>query len=254
MSGMPGVAVASNRWLTCFRNGPAVDRRLFCVPYAGGGPQVFQSWPAGLPCGVEVCCLNLPGRGRRIAEAPFSELGPLIDEASRAVFPLLDKPFALFGHSMGALISFEMARTLRRQAGALPVHLFVSGCFAPHLPDPHPMHHLPQKEFLAELRSLNGVPQEVLENDELMELVLPALRADFTATETYVHISEAPLSCPITAFSGAHDPLTTRELVQEWRVHTSSGFSFRMLPGDHFFLVSQHQLLLSIISSELAKS
>ncbi len=186
-------------------------------------------------------------------EAPRTELMPLVAEASGAVMPMLDKPFAFFGHSMGALIGFELAREVRRQTGKLPAHLFASGCFAPHLPDPHPMHHLPEKEFLEELRSLNGLPQEVLENDELMELVLPALRADFNATETYVHVPEPPLACPITAFGGSRDPLTTRELIEGWGVHTSSAFSVRMLPGDHFFLNSQQRLLLSMIHEELAK-
>jgi len=186
-------------------------------------------------------------------DAAYSELMPLVAEASEAILPLLDRPFALFGHSMGALISFEITRSIRRKRQLSPEHLFVSGCFAPHLPDPHPMHHLADQEFVDAVRRLNGLPEEVLQDAELMELVLPALRADFTAAETYVHIAEPALSCPITAFAGSRDPLTTQESVEAWRIHTMGAFSFRMLPGDHFFLISQQALLLSILSAELDK-
>ena len=248
---MPSLTFASSRWLTCFRNSQEVRMRLFCAPYAGGGAQVFQRWPERLPAGIEVCCLNLPGRGKRFVDPPFSELMPLVGEATDAVLPLLDRPFALFGHSMGALISFEITRSIRKLRQVSPVHLFVSGCFAPHLPDPHPMHSLAHQEFVDDLLVLNGVPREALEDQELMELVLPALRADFTAAETYVHAHEPALSCPITAFAGSRDPLTTLDSVEAWRVHTTGAFSFRILPGDHFFLVSQQSLLLSMLAAEL---
>lgn len=168
--------------------------------------------------------------------------------------PLLDKPFAIFGHSMGALIAYETVRTLRKLHGPMPVHLLVSGCFAPQLPDPCYIHHLPQEEFVRELRRLNGMPKEILENQELMELVLPSLRADFTATETYVYNDEPPLSCSISVLGGWRDPLTTRESLEAWRIHTTGYFSMRMLPGDHFFIHSMQRLLLDLIVSELQQA
>ena len=244
-------AVATNRWVTRFRplHNPRI--RLFCIPYAGGGPQIFQKWTDYLPADVEICSLLLPGRGKRLMDPAFRELMPLVEEATEAVLPLVDVPYAFFGHSMGALVGFELARGLRKRGCKPPLHLFVSGCFAAHIPDPHPMHHLPEKEFVDQVRSLNGVPQEVLENEELMELILPSLRADFTATETYLHREEPPLTCPITAFAGSRDPLATKEFVEEWRIHTTARFTTRVLPGDHFFLHSQQPLLLSMIAAEL---
>lgn len=244
-------AVATNRWVTRFRPLQNPRIRLFCIPYAGGGPQIFQKWVDYLPADVEICSLVLPGRGKRLMDPAFHELMPLVHEASDAILPLVDVPYAFFGHSMGALIGFELARALRKRGCKPATHLFVSGCFAAHIPDPNPMHHLPEKEFVEQVRSLNGVPQEVLENEELMELILPSLRADFTATETYVHGEEPPLTCPITAFAGSRDPLATKEFVEEWKKHTTGRFTTRVLPGDHFFLHSQQQLLLSMVAAEL---
>ena len=252
-SAMLGLTLANSCWFAYFRESRAAKIRLFCVPYAGGGPQIFQSWSESLPAGTDVFCLNLPGRGKRFADPPYSALMPLVEEATEVILPLMDRPFAFFGHSMGALIAFEVLRGIRRQHGISPVHFFASSCFPPHLPDPHPMHHLPDKEFLDELRTLNGVPKEVLENEELMQLVLPTIRADFTAAETYVYTNEAALSCPITSFVGSRDPLITPELAKAWRVHTTGPFSFRMLPGDHFFLVPQQELLLSMLAAELTR-
>lgn len=242
---------ATNLWFSNLRPNPGAATRLFCVPYAGGGSQVFQQWPDLLPLSFEVWVVNLPGRGKRLLEPTFSELSRLITALTKALFPLLDRPFAIFGHSMGALIGYETARALRSVNGPMPTHLLVSGCFAPHLPDPHPIYHLPQEEFVRELRRLNGMPKEVLESEELMELVLPALRADFTATETYSYREEPPLPCSISAFGGWRDPLTTRESLQAWRIHTARYFSMRMFPGDHFFIHSMQKALLDLMVCEM---
>jgi medium-chain acyl-[acyl-carrier-protein] hydrolase len=242
--------VPANPWLTILRPNRSAKIRLICIPYAGGGPQMFRNWPALLPV-AEVVAVNLPGRGRRIGEPPFTSLVPLARALSRALGSLCGSPFAFFGHSMGALIAYETARQLRRDYGIRPVHLFVSGAFAPHLPDPNPLHGLSDKEFLEEVRKLGGMPEEVLASTELMELLLPTLRADFTVAETYTCGLEEPLSCPITAFGGTDDPLATPAEVSCWPLHTDGRSQIHMYRGGHFFLESALPQIVDVLALEL---
>lgn len=201
---------------------------------------------------LEVCPVELPGRGKRITSAPFTRLQLLVQAIAIALLPYLDKPFAFFGHSMGGLVTFELARLLRKNYGISPVHLFVSGYRAPQVPDPDPpIHALPEPEFLEKLRRLNGTPKAVLENAELMQLLLPALRADFAVIETYAYTPESPLDCPITAFGGLQDREVPYDALKVWQEQTNAAFSLHMLPGDHFFLQSAEPLLLQLLSQEL---
>jgi medium-chain acyl-[acyl-carrier-protein] hydrolase len=248
------VASVLDSWITCRKPSPQARLRLFCFPYAGGGVSIFRAWSDGLPADVEVCPVQLPGRGTRLTEPPFTRLSPLIQALAEALFPLLDKPFAFFGHSLGALVSFELARQLRRQygVGVQPVHLFVSADRAPQIPnrDP-PVHTLPEGEFLVELRRLNGTPSEVLEDEELRQIMLPVLRADFAVYETYVYSTEPPLNCPLSAFGGLQDQRVSLGDLEAWRDQTSVSFSLRMFPGDHFFLNTTQPVLLRVLSEEL---
>ncbi len=197
--------------------------------------------------------VQLPGRGRRLAERSFSEIGPLVDALAGAVTPLLDKPFAFYGHSMGALVAFELGRQLRRQELAVPSRLFVAACGAPHLPrETKQINELPDTEFRLELRRLNGTPREVLEHDELMSLLIPMLRADFRVCETYAYRPEAAAGFPLTAIAGAGDVGMTIDHVRAWREHAAESFALYVLPGDHFFLHTQQAALLEIICEELA--
>lgn len=241
-----------NEWLTCPKPNPDARVRLFCIPYAGGGPHIFYDWADGLPASIEVCAVGPPGRGRRIAESPFTSVVPLARALTRSMMSSLDLPFAFFGHSMGALIAYETSRQLGRSIGAFPEHLFVSGCFAPHLPDPHPLHKLPDREFIEEARKLGGMPQQVIENLELMELMLPTLRADFTLAETYQCNASSPLPCPITAFAGDADSLASGADVMAWQSHTTGGFEMHTFPGDHFFLQTSQQDMLGMIARALS--
>lgn len=242
----------SNSWLTCLRPKPQAKLRLFCFHYAGGGALSFRSWSNSLPPTVEVCAIELPGRGSRLMERPFTRLEPLIQELTPVLLPYLNKPFAFFGHSMGALVSFELARILRKEYGLSPVHLFVSGRRAPQVPDPDPpIHTLPEREFLDELRRYNGTPESVLENAELMQLFLPTLRADFAVLETYVYTPEPLLDCPITAFGGLEDWKASCDDLEAWREQTNAEFSLQMFPGDHFFIHSAQPLLLQLLSRRL---
>ncbi len=239
-------------WLLCPRPDPQARLRLLCFAYAGGGPPIFHHWAGGLPAGVEVCAVQLPGRGARVREAPFTRLAPLVETLASALRPDLDKPFALFGHSVGALIAFELARALRRRGQPLPAHLFVSGCGAPQLPDPRlPIHALPDGEFVAELAQLGGTPAEVLAHAELMALLLPALRADFALSETYVCAEEPPLACPVTAFGGVDDARVSRDRLEGWREQTVGSFTLRLFPGDHFFINTARPALLEALAGQL---
>ena len=228
--------------------------RLFCFPYACAGASVFYSWPSELTTDVELCAVQLPGREDKLLEPPFVRLEPLTEALADALQPHLDKPFAFFGHSMGALIAFEFARQLRRQKRAGPAHLFVAGHRAPHLPDRRPpIHHLPDELLIEELRRLKGTPEEILEHAELSRLLFPLVRADFALCETYSYLPEPPLDCPIAAIGGIEDAEVAGNELAAWREHTRGAFHLQMLPGDHFFLHNARPLLLDILSRALVQ-
>jgi medium-chain acyl-[acyl-carrier-protein] hydrolase len=228
--------------------------RLFCFPYAGGGASAYRGWAASLPADLEVCPVQLPGRESRLREPAFDRPEPLVATLADALGAHLDLPFAFFGHSMGAMLSFELARELRRRGSALPLHLFVSGRRAPQVPSrEEDIHALPEPEFLAKLRELNGTPEEVLQHAELMRLLTPVLRADFAVNETYVFRPEAPLDLGISAFGGLGDQEVTREDIVGWSEHARGPFRLRMLPGDHFFLHSARDLITESLARDLAE-
>lgn len=245
--------VSPDSWISFRKAKPEARLRLFCVPHAGAGALTFRTWSDSLPADVEICPIQLPGRGSRLAERPFTRLAPLVETLASALGPLLDRPFALFGHSLGALISFELARRIRSRYGLHPAHLFVSAGRAPHIPHRHaPMHALADEELLAALHRLAGTPGELLGNAEWMQIMLPVLRADFAVYETYEHVTEPPLACPISAFGGLQDHRVGPCDLDAWRSHTDAAFALRMFSGDHFFFLKE-PLLLQEISRELAR-
>jgi medium-chain acyl-[acyl-carrier-protein] hydrolase len=225
---------------------------LFCLPHAGGGASAFRGWADALPADVEVCPVQLPGRENRLAEPAFDRLEPLVQALADVADPWLDLPFAIFGHSNGALIGFELARLLRARGRPGPLHLFASGRRAPDLPaDRGLTHQLPEEEFLSTLQELGGLPPALLEHRELLELLVPALRADTAIHETYVFAEEAPLACPITAYGGLSDPRVAREQLEAWGRHTSGGFVARIFPGGHFYLQDDRPTVLRSLSADL---
>jgi medium-chain acyl-[acyl-carrier-protein] hydrolase len=245
---------ARTPWLAYHKPVPEARLRLFCFPFAGGSALTFRRWQSGLQPHVEVCPVQLPGRGGRLREPASTSLLATARAVAENLRPYTDKPFAFFGHSMGAMIAFELARQLRRDGGPQPLHLFVSGGRAPQLPRTDPItYNLPEPQLVAELRRLNGTPPEVLEHPELMALMLPLLRADFEAVETYLYTPEPPLACPLTAFGGLEDREVAQEQIEAWRAQTTGPFSVRMLPGDHFFLINAEPLMLRVIAQELAR-
>jgi medium-chain acyl-[acyl-carrier-protein] hydrolase len=227
---------------------------MFCFPYAGGGASIYRGWGSSLPGDLEVCPVQIPGRESRLREPAFDHLEPMVAAIAEALDPHLGLPFVFFGHSMGAMIAFELARVLRRRGRPQPLHLFVSGRRAPQLPArEEPIHALPEPEFIAKLRELNGTPEEVLQHEELMKLIIPLLRTDFSVNETYEYKEEEPLQAGISAFGGLGDEEVTREDVEAWKEHTRGRFRMRMLPGDHFFINSGKDLILESVSRDLAE-
>ena len=250
----PRPVVRSNAWILGVRPRPAARRRLFCLPYAGGAASVFRSWAEMLPADVEVCPVQLPGRGSRFREAPFRKVADLVPALAEGLLPLLDLPFALFGHSMGAVVAFELARELRRRGEVAPVLLALSGHQAPLRPDAEPpFSHLPDAEFLEEVRRrYDGIPPEVLAEEELLQLLLPVLRADIQVLETYAYVKEPPLDCPISCFGGEDDPHVSLADLEAWRDETCGPLQVRTFPGGHFFVESARAAVLHALSRDLA--
>jgi medium-chain acyl-[acyl-carrier-protein] hydrolase len=219
------------------RSNPNAQLRLLCLPYAGAGASRYFRWAACFPREIEVCPVLLPGRESRICEDPFTCMDDLVPALLDALAPELHCPFAIFGHSMGALIGFELARRLRRELGASPVRLFASGHRAPQLKMSGPIYHtLPADEFAVRLRQLQDTGEQIVLNQEYMDLMLPTLRADFKLCETYEYGAEAALDCPILAFGGLRDRRVREPDLAAWAAQTSGAFSLRMFPGGHLFL------------------
>jgi medium-chain acyl-[acyl-carrier-protein] hydrolase len=211
---------------------------LFLLPFAGGGASAFRAWPAALPSDIEIYALQLPGRENRITEPPFGSLPDLVRELANDISGLTREPFAFFGHSMGALVAFELSRELRRRGQNEPVHLVVSGFRAPQLPPRQPpLHHLADASLADELKGLGGTPPEVFNKPEILELVLPALRADLALSETYEYRSEPPLSCRISAWGGRQDAYLNETELHGWSAATSGPFAVQRFHGGHMYIV-----------------
>ena len=216
---------------------------------------MFHQWQTCVPRDIDLCPIQLPGREDRHTEPCATDLSDLVHQLAGAMAPHLDFPFALYGHSMGALIVFELARRLRTQGLPAPVHLFVSGRRAPHIaPAVAPIHELPRAEFLYEVQRYGRMPPAILTEHELMNAVVPRLRADFQLLERYEYVHQKPLDSPISAFAGTNDRSVGRRDIEEWGVHTSRSFSVRMMPGDHFFPQQFGSDLLRLIAMGLRSS
>ncbi|HEX8190449.1 MAG TPA: alpha/beta fold hydrolase [Pyrinomonadaceae bacterium] len=244
----------SNPFISVSRPVGDARLRLFCFPHAGGGASLFRLWHAGLPARVEVCGVQLPGREGRWREEPFTEMGALLGALAPAIIPLCDVPFALFGHSMGALVAFELVRELRRRGLRAPAHLFISGRRAPRTPERgSDIHRLPDAEFLEQIVSrYEGIPKIILEEPELLRVYLRALRADFALLETHAHRPGPPLDCPVSVISGLDDPSVTLDELLAWRTETAKFFRLELLPGDHFYFQKEPAQLLRSLSRDLA--
>jgi medium-chain acyl-[acyl-carrier-protein] hydrolase len=244
---------SSKDWLVNLTPQRTGRLNLLCLPFAGGGSSAYHSWPAALPPDVAVWAARLPGRESRLLEPPLAYLEEMVRELVQAVKPLATIPYVLFGHSMGALIGYEMVRRIRYMGGPMPESLIVSGCGAPHLPSPSkPLHTLPHNELVAALRDYGATPQALLDNRELLDLFLPTLRADFKAAETYRHRPGMPLSCPITVLRGDSDIEVTAEHCDGWAELTSGPCDQHCYVGGHFFIDTARDQVLGTIAGLLA--
>ena len=212
---------------------------------------MFRSWRPYLPSAIELYPVQLPGRENRFKEPPFTRLTPLIETLASILSSRLDKPFAFFGHSMGALICFELTRYIRKHFSLSPVQLFIAGYPAPQTKASKPILSLRPEQILQKIESFQGTPEVVLQNAELMQVMMPALLADFELCETYQYSAQEPLDCAISAFGGWEDPAVSRESLALWANQAGRTFTLRMLPGNHFFVRSRQQLLLQFISHDL---
>lgn len=230
---------------------PAV--RLFCFPFAGGSCTALRSWIARLPPEIESWGAEYPGRGRRWSETPCNSIGELVEEFIAAIALTSDRPFALFGYSFGALVAFELALALRDRQRLTPLCLVVASARAPHLTATGQlMYRLSDSDLIQQLRLLEGTPPEILANAGLMELLLPAIRADLRAYETYRYSPCAPLQCPIIVVRGADDRLVGPDQAHAWSVYGQrSLFKLHVLPGGHFLHKSAEAELLKILLSAL---
>src|SRR5581483_635278 len=242
-----------NSWIIRVNPGSKARLRLFCFPYAGGSASLFRSWERFRHAQVEVCAMQLPGRESRRQEVPFTQMRPLIKTLARQMSPYMDMPFTFFGHSLGALLCFELARQLRREEKPGPLYLWASACKAPQLPKTaRALSQLSDEALVEELRLFHGTSEMVLQNEELIRIYLPLLRADFQLHETYLYSPQAPLSCSISAFGGIHDPDVSCGDLVAWQNQTTGSFTLQMFQGDHFFLKSAETILLQALRQELS--
>lgn len=238
----------SATWMKRPQPQPTAAVRLFCFAHSGADASVFRNWPEQLPVNIDVCAIQLPGREDRVNERPFVSFTALVETLAAVIDN--DRPFAFFAYSSGALLAFEVARELRRRGRPEPALLPVSGSSAPNVDNPEPpISRLPDAQFVGELRRLNGTPEIVLRDAELMELLLPTLRADFALYESYEYVPEPPLQCPIVAFGGLDDARIPPVKVDQWSAHTSDRF-----PGTHLFIRNQTPVLMQAIGLELRRT
>jgi len=242
-------------WVIRVSASPHPTFRLFCFPYGGAGALTFRSWKSLVPPAVDLCAIQLPGRETRFSEPLPNDMRSAVVAIADAVRPLLDMPFAFYGHSLGTLFAFEVARELRRRGWPLPRALAVSGRSAPQLKLQRPdTHLLPDAEFVEELRSLEGTRAEVFDHPELLDLMLPVLRSDFRLNETYSCSVDAPFELPILAYGGEDDAEANRDELDAWRSHTTGEFALRLFPGGHFFINTDRDAFVRTLLRDLGEA
>jgi surfactin synthase thioesterase subunit len=239
-------------WLRCLTPRPDADVRLVCFPHAGGTAAFFGPWQRHSPAGVEVQVVQYPGRADRIREMPIDDAASLAAQLADAVAMLADQPLAFFGHSMGGVLAYETARILSRH-GLAPCHLMVSASPPPghRDPDGKELSALDDERLVAALGRLGGSDARLLAMPELLELILPAVRADFRLVERYVQQPGPLLQCPLTAYSGSDDRIAPPELMAAWSTTTSGPFTTRTFAGGHFYLQEHATDVLADVSAVL---
>ncbi|HLO89367.1 MAG TPA: SDR family NAD(P)-dependent oxidoreductase [Nostocaceae cyanobacterium] len=247
-----GDQTSGNNWVINAQLNTDAKLRLFCFHYLGGGASAFRQWPDSFPPEIQVCPIQLPGRESRISEQPFYRIESLVETLAQVLHPYLDRPFAFYGHSMGALISFELARQLRRQHGLIPVHLFAAAYYAPHSISPfQKISDMKESELISSLPRLLDAPESLLKNTEFIEALLPTVKADLQIVGKHVYSEEQPLDCPISAFGGLQDKEVSYDDLSVWDKHTQRKFNLQMFLGKHLFLLSDREMVSQSIIQEL---
>lgn len=252
-----GKAIAGSfeqTWFPFRRSRPLAKLRLFCLPFAGGNALLYRDWHALLPESVEVCPIQLPGRMARLNEAAFDNAHDAAEILSDVLAGYLDKPYAFFGHSMGALLCYEISRAMRRRNMPLPFRLFLSAHRAPDVAATEPaFHNADETIFLSRVRQFGGPALRLADHPELVQLIGPTLRADLKLCQTYIHRPDpSQLPMPMTLFAGRSDTLVRPESVWHWSRQTSAGSSRHLISGGHFFLQSHGGDVTRIVSTQLA--
>jgi pyochelin biosynthetic protein PchC len=227
---------AAERWLRQYRVVPAPTLRLVCLPHAGGAASFFRDWGRWLPPGVELTAVRYPGREDRILDSAPQHAADLADEVAAALLPLPDVPTAIFGHSMGAVLGYEVAARLEDLGARTLVHVGVSGSAAPHVRPRRHLHDAPDVALIDEVRRIGHADTAVYEHPDLADLALYALRADFAMMDRYVAASTPAIACPVTAYTGSADEDCPADAVAQWEVYTRSRFELLTFPGGHFYL------------------
>lgn len=249
------MSAATNPWLTRMKAVPAPRARVLCFPFAGGTSAVYRAWQDRFSADVEVCAVNFPGRGSRFTEPPIRRMDAMLDGLCSGLTPFLDRPFAVFGHSLGAVIAFEWCRLLPGRGLRSPLRLFASGARGPQLPDPYsPIHHLPPDEFVHQMQvRYAGIPAEILAEPDLLALLLPPLQADLELFETYAFRQGPALDFPVTVFGGRQDHRLDDRQYQAWRQVTTRPVDFAMFDGGHFFVQESAAEVASAVARTLAR-
>lgn len=246
------MTLSSSSWFIPMPPRSSARLRLFCFPYAGGGSATFRRWREMVPEVIELVAVQLPGREMRFDEPPMRDMAQLIEQLADAIAPHLDLPYATFGHSLGTLVSYELVLELQRRKLPLPRRMLMSGRGAPHvMRGGKDCDVLSDAEFIEELREMQGTPDEVLANAELMQMLLPTLRADFSLARNYLREEPALLPCGLSVYGGLSDSGVSRASLSDWQSYTNEDITLRMFPGGHFFVDSAPHLLLHALVRDL---
>jgi len=240
--------LVDSRWFLITRPKPRAQYRLFCFPYAGGSATAFNSWEDLLPSSIELVAIQPPGRANRMDEDPLTSVADMAGQLARALPSMLDRPYLVYGHSLGAIVSFEVLHAL--QAGRLPAPrwYFCAARRAPQAPPRiGPIHEYPLEKFKSELKSFNGTPDVILENDDLMELLVPMLRTELKAAYVYHREPDAKLECNVSVFGGARDQVVLPQELAGWQDHFSAPMDLRIFAGGHFFMEDNKKLVVNAI-------
>ncbi|MGW9495917.1 thioesterase II family protein [Streptomyces prasinus] len=247
-----GVMPTGSPWLRRFHTAPDDSPRLLCFPHAGGNASYFFPFSARLAPHADVLVVQYPGRQERFGEPCVESLHEMADLVTAELVrgPLLERPFTVFGHSMGASLAFEVACRLR-DAGFPPAALTVSGRRAPSIPAPGSVHLADDDQLIADIKLLGGTHQGMLDNPELLAAILPSVRSDYVATETYRFRGADPLDCPVTSLIGDADPRVDEPQALAWRTHGTGPFRLRVYAGGHFSLVPHIDAVVAELLADL---